>query len=65
MSKHIDPVRWFEPFGQCGCGKPAVGTWRGPQNESYGMACRKCGYARVRKAERERALAAEREGRAP
>lgn len=56
-----DPVRWFEAFGTCACGKPATGTWRGPQNESYGMACRKCGDARVRKAEAERAREAKKE----
>lgn len=50
-----DQVRWFEALGQCACGKPATGTLRGPSNESYGIACSKCGEARVRRAERERA----------
>jgi len=50
-----DPVRWFEAIGRCVCGKLATGTLRGPRNESYGIACFKCGQARVEKAERERA----------
>lgn len=49
-----DQVRWFETLGTCRCGKPAVGTWRGPRNESYGFACGKCGPKRVAKAEKER-----------
>jgi hypothetical protein len=58
MNRWVDPVRWFESLGECQCGKPAVGTLRGPQNESYGPACRKCGDARVIRAEKDRAKAA-------
>jgi hypothetical protein len=48
-----DPVRWFDIFGTCGCGKPATGTMRGPRNESYGRACMRCGEARVKRALKE------------
>ena len=51
-----DQVRWFDRLGRCVCGKPAIGTWRGPGNDSYGTACAKCGDARVKKAERERSI---------
>lgn len=50
-----DQVRWFDALGRCACGKPATGTLRGPQNESYGYACARCGNSRVVRAERERA----------
>jgi hypothetical protein len=56
QSRWVDPVRWFEALGRCACGKPATGTLRGPQNESYGIACFKCGDARVRKAEKAREI---------
>jgi len=52
--KMADQVRWFELLGTCRCGKAATGTWRGPRNESYGLACSKCGPIRVVKAEKER-----------
>jgi len=53
--QRTDAVRWFETLGGCVCGKAATGTLRGPRNESYGNRCTKCGKARVRKADRERA----------
>lgn len=60
-----DQVRWFEALGKCGCGKQAVGAWRGPRNESYGIACLKCGNARVIRAEREREIEARRSDERP
>jgi hypothetical protein len=50
-----DQVRWFEPLGQCECGKPATGTLRGVKNESYGYSCLKCANKRLKRAERDRA----------
>lgn len=49
-----DPVRWFEEFGHCQCGKSAQGILRGPRNESYGKFCRSCANKRLKKADRER-----------
>lgn len=60
-----DQVRWFERLGQCGCGKTAIGTLRGPNNDSYGIACLKCGQARVIRAEREREIESRRADERP
>jgi hypothetical protein len=49
-----DQVRWFDALGTCRCGKPATGTLRGPQNESYGPSCKRCAETRIKKAEKER-----------
>jgi hypothetical protein len=54
-----DQVRWYEALGTCyQCGKVATGTLRGPQNESYGYYCKRCADARIKRAERERAMEA-------
>ena len=54
-----DQVRWFEALGSCaGCGKPATGKLRGPQNESYGNYCAKCAEKRLIRAEHERLMEA-------
>lgn len=56
MLKPPDPVRWFNNLGRCQeCPKPAVGSLRGPRNESYGIYCQKCADRRLVKAEAERA----------
>jgi hypothetical protein len=51
------PIRWFDQLGTCACGKPAIGTLRGPKNESYGHACARCAKVRLAKADKERAEA--------
>jgi hypothetical protein len=57
MNDDPDPVRWFEDLGRCRCGRPATGTLRGPRNESYGIACLRCGLRRVALAVEARARA--------
>ena len=52
--KTPDPVRWFDEFGSCRCGKPADGRLMGERNESYGLYCRRCAAARLKKADAER-----------
>lgn len=49
-----DEIRWFDPLAKCRCGKDACGTLRGPRNDSYGTACRRCGESAVIAAKRER-----------
>jgi hypothetical protein len=50
----IDPVRWFDALGTCGCGKPCTGTLMGPRNESYGRSCTACANKRLAKAKAQR-----------
>lgn len=54
---YIDPSTWFDPLGQCRCGKPATGILRGDSNQSMGVYCSPCANARLKKAKQERANA--------
>ena len=57
MTQDLDPVRWFEELGECagrGCKRPAIGTLRGPRNESYGHYCRPCATRRLERARKAR-----------
>jgi hypothetical protein len=56
----VDPVRWFDALGTCGCGKPCTGTLMGPRNESYGRSCTTCAERRIKKAVAHRQKLAER-----
>lgn len=50
-----DQVRWFDPVGQCRCGKVATGVLRARDNGSFGPYCRPCADKRLKAAEQERA----------
>lgn len=50
-----EPAQWFDEYGHCACGKPAVGILRGVRNENLGPHCKRCAERRIRagRAERE------------
>jgi hypothetical protein len=51
----VDPVRWFDNVGSCqNCGGQGHGKLMGPSNESYGVYCRRCADARLKRAEKQR-----------
>ena len=52
----MDDVRWFDALGRCQCGRPATGVLRGSRNESFGPSCERCANARLKRADKARAL---------